>query len=107
MILSGGKMRSQILNSFVHKFRATCLPLLLVGMCWMSLPAVEGLACPMCKTATEAAGDDRQPAAYMASILTMLSMPTVLFTVIGVALYRVSRSEQMVADELDSSSHAD
>ncbi len=55
----------------------------------------------MCKIATEDAGDDRQPQAYMASIITMLSMPAALFTFLGVSLYRISAKEQIIADELN------
>ena len=62
-------------------------------------------ACPMCKIAAEDAGNDRQPQAYMASILTMLSMPAALFTVLGVSLYRISSKEQMIADELNEKSN--
>lgn len=58
-------------------------------------------ACPMCKTATEDAGNARMPQAYMASILTMLSVPTIIFTVIGVSLYRISHNEQIIADRLN------
>ncbi len=51
-------------------------------------------ACPMCKTATETADDQSRPVAYMASILTMLSMPSILFAVVGVTLYRMTRREE-------------
>ncbi|TWT63581.1 hypothetical protein [Rubinisphaera italica] len=57
-------------------------------------------ACPMCKMATEDAGNSSQPAAYMASILTMLSMPSILFSIVGVSLYRMSRREtEMIAQD--------
>ncbi|HBN75735.1 MAG TPA: hypothetical protein DD473_07940 [Planctomycetaceae bacterium] len=57
-------------------------------------------ACPMCKMATEDAGNNSQPAAYMASILTMLSMPSILFSVVGISLYRMSRREaDMIAQD--------
>ncbi|HCS54219.1 hypothetical protein [Rubinisphaera sp.] len=57
-------------------------------------------ACPMCKMATEDAGNSSQPAAYMASILTMLSMPSILFSVVGISLYRMSRREaEMIAQD--------
>lgn len=61
----------------------------------------ECQACPMCKAATEASGDLRQPRAYMASILTMLGMPAVLFTVLGVSMYRIALRESAVVEELD------
>lgn len=80
--------------------------LLLATVSCFSLNAVAGTvqACPMCKIATEDAGEDRQPQAYMASILTMLSMPAALFTVLGVSLYRISSKEQQIADELNEKS---
>ena len=48
-------------------------------------------ACPMCKTAAEQ--DERQPKAYMYSILFMLGMPTMIFGTIGVGLYRMNKRE--------------
>jgi len=79
------------------------LLLLLTSIFCFSLSAGASTvqACPMCKIAAEDAGNDRQPQAYMASILTMLSMPAALFTVLGVSLYRISSKEQQIADELN------
>ncbi len=80
--------------------------LLLVAVCCFSLSAGTNTvqACPMCKIAAEDAGNDRQPQAYMASILTMLTMPAALFTVLGVSLYRISSKEQMIANQLNKKS---
>ncbi len=82
------------------------LLLLLFAVCCFSLSAGVSTvrACPMCKIATEDAGTDRQPQAYMASIITMLSMPAALFTFLGVSLYRISSREQMIADQLNKKS---
>ncbi len=72
---------------------------------WLTGPMGQSesvcLACPMCKTATETAGTDNQPRAYMASILTMLSMPALLFTVLGIAMYRLSLQEEQALREWD------
>ncbi len=85
------------------------LLLVLFAVCCLSLSTSISTvqACPMCKIAAEDAvdaGNDQQPQAYMASILTMLSMPAALFTVLGVSLYRISSKEQMIADELNKKS---
>lgn len=53
----------------------------------------------MCKTATETAGTNNQPQAYMASILAMLSMPALLFTVLGITMYRLSLREEQALQE--------
>ncbi len=78
--------------------------ILLFAVCCISLSAGTNTvqACPMCKIAAEDAGNDRLPQAYMASILAMLSMPTLIFTVLGVSLYRISDKEQQIADQLNN-----
>ena len=74
----------------------------------LTLSAAPLQACPMCKVAVETEdGVQQEPAAYMASILTMLAMPSMLFTVLGVSLYRISRHEQDIADELTNASDPD
>lgn len=70
----------------------------LLLLCALPQAAVE--ACPMCKTAVEDSGDTDQPRAYMLSILTMLTMPAILATVLGVTLYRISRYERQIVEEM-------
>ena len=58
-------------------------------------------ACPMCKAAAEQ--DDKQPKAYMYSILFMLAMPAVIFGSFGYGLYRMNQRESELSsfdDEL-------
>ena len=45
----------------------------------------------MCKAAAEQ--DDKQPKAYMYSILFMLGMPAVIFGSFGYGLYRMNQRE--------------
>ncbi len=58
-------------------------------------------ACPMCKQANEV--DEvaaARPRAYMYSILFMLSMPMMIFSGFGFALYRVvKKSERDLAEQ--------
>lgn len=66
---------------------------LLVAFVWGDLASTAN-ACPMCKEANEAAEDEvaaARPAAYMYSILFMLSMPVVIFSGFGIAFYRMTR----------------
>lgn len=49
-------------------------------------------ACPMC--AETVAADDNLPRAYMYSILFMISMPAVLFTGFGFAIYRAIKRHE-------------
>lgn len=49
-------------------------------------------ACPLCKIAVE--NDDKQPMAYMISILFMLGMIMSLFFGVGVLAWWINRNEQ-------------
>lgn len=59
-----------------------------------SLDAPVASACPNCKAAVEADPENKQPKAYMYSILFMLSMPAILFGSFGYGLYRLSKKQQ-------------
>ncbi|HSG69652.1 MAG TPA: hypothetical protein VLA12_04510 [Planctomycetaceae bacterium] len=48
-------------------------------------------ACPNCKAAIST--DEKQPTAYMYSILFMLGMPALIFGAFGYGLYRMSLRE--------------
>lgn len=56
------------------------------------VPAIQ--ACPMCKLALESDSDNKQPKAYMYSILFMLGAMGSLITSVGVVLYRVTKQER-------------
>jgi len=94
-------MRRHSEKTIGNTFLAAARTVLLASVCLTLLPSAAAVACPMCKTATETAGNDRHPGAYMASILTMLAMPSAVFTVLGVSLYRVSKREQQLAAEMN------
>ena len=66
------------------------LVLVLLGLSVLA-PNVA-LACPNCKAAIST--DDKQPKAYMYSILFMLGMPTIIFGSIGYGLYQMSLRER-------------
>ncbi len=93
------------MRQFSKSWRRLGSLLLLLGVFLGNWGLPDGVnecqACPMCKAATEASGDQRQPRAYMASILTMLGMPAVLFTVLGVSMYRIVLRESAVVEELN------
>ncbi len=67
--------------------------LLLFACVFGSLVAAPSVAtaCPNCKTAIESDPNNKQPKAYMYSILFMLSMPAILFGSFGYGLYRLSK----------------
>ena len=53
-------------------------------------------ACPMC--AETVAADDNLPKAYMYSILFMLTMPALVFTGFGVAIFRAFKKHEAAQD---------
>ena len=104
---NGMNMRRTTNSMMLRKFRSLLRTALLMGACLAMLPAASAMACPMCKTATETAGNERHPGAYMASILTMLAMPSAVFTVLGVSMYRVSKRDQQLASDMNLSDRPD
>ncbi|MBL4886223.1 MAG: hypothetical protein JKY95_17035 [Planctomycetaceae bacterium] len=85
----------------MNNMKKIFLGLVIACVCMLAIDSTTANACPMCKTATEDAGNSRQPQAYMASIITMLTVPSALFCVLGVSLYRISSKEQIIADQLN------
>ena len=79
--------------------RITLLLTLLIATGLVGPSASDVQACPMCK---EAAGnDDRLPQAFQASILFMLAMPALLFTGMGVGLYKMAKRENEMLEALE------
>ena len=79
--------------------RMTFLLALLIGAGVVGPIVSDVQACPMCKAAAE--NDDRLPQAFQASILFMLAMPAMLFTGVGVGLYKLSKRENEMLDALE------
>jgi hypothetical protein len=71
---------------------------MLITMAVMFADSVS--ACPMCQIALEDAEIDTRPAAFMTSILFMLTIPTLIFGSLGFLLYRINQEEQKVAHQL-------
>ena len=76
------------------------------GAALICLAAVGPLAaCPMCKLATETT--NRQPQAYMYSILFMMGMPAAITTGFGIGFYRLSRKAARMQAEAAAQFAAD
>ncbi|MEX1229977.1 MAG: hypothetical protein WEB58_07040 [Planctomycetaceae bacterium] len=73
--------------------------LLLAGVLNVTAFVPSASACPMCKAANET--QSHLPRAYQYSILFMLAMPAMIFSGIGVGLYRMSKREAEIAKRMD------
>ena len=78
--------------------------LLLVAALNGAIATPSAQACPMCKAANET--QEHLPRAYQFSILFMLAMPAMLFSGIGFSLYRISKHETQLANQLQNDGEA-
>lgn len=72
------------------------LSLAVLGLCLAAGSVAQ--ACPMC--AETVAADDNLPKAYMYSIIFMLTMPAMVFTGFGVAIYRAVKKHESATGAL-------